>query len=221
MDKTLMISLSYSKYSCWDKCPRKFKYRYIDKLDEPKGTAMSRGTEIHESVEAYLLGKTDQLHPDIHSYYGQFMFGLRNAGAIPEVQVAVNRDWKPVPWDAEDAYIRSVIDAHLPPKDGVVQVFEWKTGKVYPEHRDQLELYAVKIKVLYPETKQVNVMGVYFDLKKNSVAYTHPYYYQEIKIELWDNKMRKILRDEEFIPNPSYGCKFCHFRRDNNGPCEF
>lgn len=217
----MTLRLSYSKYSTYDKCPRKFKFRYIDKLEEPKGTAMSRGTEIHNSVEAFLRGHTDQLHPDIHSYYGQFMFALRNAGAIPEVQIAVDTLWNPIAWDAEDGYIRSVIDAHIPPTDGTVRVYEWKTGKVYPDHHDQRELYAVKMKSLYPEAKMVEVTGVYFDLKKNSATYLHPDYYQEMKIELWDNKMRRILRDKEFIPNPSYGCRFCHFRKDNGGPCEF
>jgi hypothetical protein len=216
-----MISLSYSKYSCWDKCPRKFKYRYIDKLEEPKNTAMSRGTEIHESVEAYLLGKTDQLHPDIHSYYGQFMFGLRNAGVIPELKVAVDPLWKVVDWEG-DTYIRSVIDAHLPPDEaGTVKGFEWKTGKMYPDHADQRELYMVKLKCQYPEAKRIEMTGVYFDLKKNSPTGLIPDYYQELKIELWDNKMRKILRDEVFEPNPTFACRYCHFRRDNNGPCQF
>jgi hypothetical protein len=214
--------LSYSKYTTWDKCPRKFKYRYIDKLEEPKGGAMSRGTEIHNSVEDFLLGKADMLHPDIHSYYGQFFTALRDAGALTEEKIAVDRNWRAIDWDSTEAYVRSVLDIRMPMRDdGEVQVFELKTGKIYPEHYDQRELYAVKVKAMLPDAKMIKVTGIYLDLKQNSPTYLHPEYYQDLKIELWDNKFRTILRDETFIPNPSYGCRYCHFRKDNGGPCEY
>lgn len=218
----MAISLSFSKWSMWNKCPAKFKFAHIDKLSKGvAGPAASRGSEIHQTVDDYLSGKSEQLHPDIHSYYGQFMFNLRNAGAIPEKQIAVDPLWKVVPWDG-DTYCRSVLDAHIPPNEaGVVKVFEWKTGKMYPDHYDQREIYAIKAKVLYPEATDVEVTGVYFDLKKNSPTYSHPHYYQEMKIELWDNNFRRILRDETFIPNPNYGCRFCEFSRSVGGPCEF
>jgi CRISPR/Cas system-associated exonuclease Cas4 (RecB family) len=214
--------LSYSKYSTYEKCPRKFKFRYMDKLEEPKGDAMSRGTVIHNSVEDFLLGKVDQLHPDIHSYYGQFFTALRDAGAIPEEKIAVDRNWKLTDWDSPDAYCRSVLDIRMPMRDdGEVQVFELKTGKIYPEHYDQRELYAVKVQALLKDAKMIKVTGIYLDLKKNSPTYLHPHYYQEPKIELWASKFRTILRDELFIPNPTFSCRFCHFRKDNGGPCEF
>jgi hypothetical protein len=217
------VKLSYSKYSTWKKCARLFKYKNIDGLEEPRTSgAMSRGTEIHQTVEDYLLGKSEQLHPEIHAYYGQFMFNLREAGAIPELKIEVDRDWKLVDWDAPEGAVRSVIDAHIPPDEGgTVRVYEWKTGKMYGDHYDQRELYAVKMMCKYPEAKMVEVTGVYFDLKKNSNTYTHPHYYQPLKVEHWDGKFLQIRRDEEFVPNPSYGCRFCHFRKDNGGPCEF
>lgn len=216
------MALSFSKYSTWEKCAAKYKFRYVDKLEEPKGDAMSRGSEVHSTVEAYLLGQTEMMHPDIHSYYGQFMFNLRNANVKVETKIAVDRDWKIVDWDSPDAHIRSVIDAHVPPReDGRVLTFEWKTGKMYPEHYNQRELYAVKLKCMYPTAEWIEVTGVYFDLRKNSSPYLHPAYYQEPKVELWDARFNKLLRDEEFIPNPSYACRWCHFRKDNGGPCEF
>ena len=218
-----MISLSYSKWSAWNKCPRRFKLDHIDQLFRAEPSpAMIRGSDIHSNVEHFLLGQTDELHPDIREYYGQFLTNLRNAGAIPEQKIAIDPLWKLVDWDGE-TYCRSVIDCHLPMReDGVVDAFEWKTGKMYPEHAHQVELYAVKLKVLYPKAKQINVTGVYFDLKRNGATYLHPDYYQEMKIELWDNNFRKILRDEVFEPNPSYGCKFCpHSSVFNGGSCEF
>lgn len=217
----MTISLSYSKYSTWAQCARKFKFRYIDRLADTKSEAMGRGTEVHNSVEDYLAGKREDLHPDIHEYYGQFMQGLRNAGCLPEVKLAINFLWEQVEWDSPDAYCRSMIDAVMPPKDGVLHAFEWKTGKIYPEHFNQRELYAVKLRVLYPDVEEIRVTGVYLDLKQNSPPYILPSCFQEMKIELWDNRFRQVLRDKEYIPNPSFKCRFCNFRKDAGGPCEF
>jgi hypothetical protein len=92
---------------------------------------------------------------------------------------------------------------------------------MYSDHYDQRELYAVKMKCAYPDAKEIQVTSVYFDLKKNSPTYHHPDYYQPLKLEAWDGKFLRIRTDETFIPNPDYGCRFCHFRKDNGGPCEY
>lgn len=217
------ISLSYSKVSKYEKCPRAFKYQYIDKLEEGrvKSTAMSRGTEIHNSVEAFLRGEIPEIHAEIREYYGEFFQQLKDAGAVPEDKIAIDRDWKVMDWDG-DTYVRSVLDIRMPINDdGVVQVFELKTGKVYPDHFDQRELYAVKTKCLVPEAREVNVTGIYLDLKQNSSTYIHPFYYQEAKVDKWDSKFRRVLRDEDYIPTPSFRCRNCPFSKDAGGPCEF
>lgn len=47
---------SYSKIECFRECPRKYKYRYIDKLDEPKNKYLEFGTKFHEAIPE---GKSD------------------------------------------------------------------------------------------------------------------------------------------------------------------
>ena len=89
---------SYSRLATFKKCPAKFKYSYIDKVDMPfeVSPAMERGTEIHNSLEAFMNGHTEQLHPDIHEHYGQFFFSLRaNYTCQPEAKWAFNWELEP------------------------------------------------------------------------------------------------------------------------------
>jgi hypothetical protein len=32
---------------------------------------------------------------------------------------------------------------------------------------------------------------------------------------------RNLENDDIFAPKPSYGCRWCHFRKSNGGPCQW
>lgn len=218
----MKLSLSYSKYVLYTLCPAKFKGTHIDKTVKgaPSG-AMSRGSLIHNDVEAFLKGESEALHPDIAEFYTDYFRMLRDMGAIPEMKIAVDRDWKVMDWDG-DTYVRSVVDIVMPiNSDGVLNAFELKTGKVYPDHIYQRELYSVKLKCVYPEAEEVRVTGVYLDLRVNSSPYLLPNYFLETKMDLWDAKFRKILRDEEFLPTKNYTCKTCPLSHVHGGSCQY
>ena len=36
---------------------------------------------------------------------------------------------------------------------------------------------------------------------------------------LWEQNVKPMFKDEIFAPLPSYMCRWCHFRKDNGGPC--
>lgn len=44
---------SKSRLKTWVTCPRKFYYKYVEKIDTPETESMVRGTDIHELIEYY------------------------------------------------------------------------------------------------------------------------------------------------------------------------
>jgi putative RecB family exonuclease len=50
-----MTSVSYTRLTTWQDCPRRFKFRYVDEAPE-EGTAVNLvfGTAMHEAAEAFL-----------------------------------------------------------------------------------------------------------------------------------------------------------------------
>lgn len=54
-----VLKISNSKITTWRRCHREFNYKYIQKLrPKKKGMALSRGSIIHECIEAYDSGRS-------------------------------------------------------------------------------------------------------------------------------------------------------------------
>ncbi|MGH7177683.1 MAG: PD-(D/E)XK nuclease family protein, partial [Tepidisphaeraceae bacterium] len=108
------FSFSYSRWSTWDECPAKYKYKHIDKLPEPKSPAMAKGIEAHRVVAEYLEGKVDQ-RPDSLRLFTGLADGLREATkrgmCKVEMQVAFDKGQKRVEWFGKNAYWRFIWDA--------------------------------------------------------------------------------------------------------------
>ncbi len=70
---------SHSRLSCFEQCPRKFKYRYVDEV----------GTEIQESIEAF-LGK--RVHEALEKIYKDAQ--KRKINSIEEITEFFNSSWE-------------------------------------------------------------------------------------------------------------------------------
>lgn len=216
---------SYSRMATFNKCPAKFKFNYIDKVKVEfiVSPAMERGTEIHNSLEAFMNGHSEMLHPDIHSHYGQFFFSLRETYTCqPEYKWGIDEDLAPCGYDHPDVMVRGFMDLRFVPEDERVQVFEYKTGKIYPEHVHQQWLYGVVTLLELPDQEGVDVTAVYLDQKQNKKIY----YPASMMFEYKPALLREIETIEntpldEFIPKPQWTCKWCQFSKANGGPCQF
>jgi len=51
--------LGYSRVSCYETCPRKYKHSYIDGIRTPGGVAMRRGQAYHNTLDVLLNHKKD------------------------------------------------------------------------------------------------------------------------------------------------------------------
>jgi hypothetical protein len=214
--------LSFSKLKTFETCPAKYKYQHVDRLPTPKSDAMSRGLEIHKSVEDFLNGQREDLHPDIHDFYIGFFRHVRDAGGQAEAKFALGRDWKPTDWDDSKALVRGVIDILIPKViDKVLPGFELKTGKKYPEHFDQMELYGMAMVALFPDIPHSSISSVYLDLRCPPMTIlTSPAYF-DMKQDKWLRKFDAVNECQDFIPTPNFGCRWCPFRAEIGGPCPF
>lgn len=220
------LTWSYSRYSTYEQCPRKFKHAYIDKIKEPSNEHMERGTKYHDLAERYINGRLDSFPAQL-KLLGQTIRTMRKGFKLGEVQVesewGFNEMWEPMPY--KDAWLKMKIDCAAIDKDfspDRMVIIDWKTGQ-YRDDRivsylEQLELYAIGALIMHPKIEIVEPRIGFLD---------HGVIYPSILIEninigrvdlgalklKWVNKVHPMLTDKEFICNNSWRCKYCYYRK--------
>jgi PD-(D/E)XK nuclease superfamily len=210
------MSWSLSALGTWEQCPLKYKLRYKDKLVDKPGEAAVRGIDNHALIESFLKGEVEML-PSVLSFYQNFLTGLRLYPIFPEHRIALDKDWNLTKW--EEGWLRCVLDLKLMDGTGVV-LYDWKTGKMYDDHYDQKELYALACFSENPEVQRVRAVHVYLDLNK-STDRTYERSDMPLRREKWQARVDKMERDTTYIPNPSWKCRYCSFSKAKGGPCQF
>jgi hypothetical protein len=209
---------SLSRLGTFEKCAKKYEFKYVKKLPEQRGPSANRGIEQHAIIEAYLDGKLPELPADL-SFYQSFLEGLRSRPIQSEAKLAVNEYWEAVEWDDQNVYIRSVLDL-LIPLDQQVHIYDWKTGKIYDDHDDQKELYTLIAAAHYPDSSDFLATHVYLDLGQNRYKKYSREELQPMR-ERWMARFEKQEKATEFPYNPQYSCRWCSFSKKNGGPCLF
>jgi len=131
-----MDKISFSQANMFQECPRKWAYKYIDQLPEPKSPAQEHGTHVHERIEDYL--KTgNMLALDKFVYYAKNILaslGLKKYG----------KDYQVEEW-LQDDQVRGKVDVIGHYADQKI-IVDWKTKKkpakfMNPKTISQLHLY--------------------------------------------------------------------------------
>lgn len=211
------MAFSNSSIKTYEECPYKYKLTRIEHRQEPTGPAAERGKMIHSEFENALVSLN--LVPAEHEYWLDYIAELVAKKTRSEVEFAVTRDWSMCGFKDSHAWLRGILDAVY--FDGArAHVLDWKTGKER-DYGDQLKLYATVILACHPEVNEVTTEVCYIDLQKRQPQPTYKRS-QLAELKEWmSERMRKIENDSIFAPNPSFGCKWCHFRKDNGGPCQW
>jgi CRISPR/Cas system-associated exonuclease Cas4 (RecB family) len=136
------------------------------------------------------------------------------------MQVSFTQEWEQVEWFDRRTYCRVIFDAVLKVGDDVI-VVDHKTGKKRPEeHTDQLRLYALAAFKLWPDVTKVHAQIIYVDQGERLKMDFHKPVEESLQ-EYWDERADKLRSDDTFVPRPNPGCRWCHFRKSNGGPCIF
>jgi hypothetical protein len=214
---------SISRLNTYTQCPLKFKLTAIDKLKEPGSVAMDRGAAIHKEAEWYLNGLTAEIPESLKLMTEEFEV-IKGLGAKAELEVTFTKDWGITGWFDADAWCRIKIDAMVLDKD-TIRIIDFKTGKFRPNENDayeaQLELYALAALTLYPDVDHVSAELWFLD-SGDLIGTKHGSYSHKDVPELrtkWETKVTPMFVDTMFAPRLNQYCKWCHFRKENGGPC--
>lgn len=238
---------SHSRLSCYTQCPRKARYQYIDKLKEPDGEAGKKGTRVHAIAATYATGVAPRLDkdnadfhdelapvakakvcpPELETFKEEFAALKKRKGVMTEKEWAFTKDWQPCSWFASNCWLRIKVDlVYLDVvKNGKLRqtrviIRDHKTGKIYEDHGLQRSLYALGAFLMYPDAVEVEAAHWYLELGEERVERWRREQLEALKAE-WIRRTTAMLSDTTFAPRPSDKCRWCWFRKDNKGPCEF
>lgn len=209
---------SLSALGQFEKCQLKYKFKYIDKLPEPRGTAASRGVENHKVFEDVMLGKREL--PTEYNYYTQMLNELKTKETHPEYKISLTKDWEPCAWDDSSVWFRGILDLKVSGEPTVV--IDWKTGKIYPDHDDQKSIYSLALFSENPDLQSVRAQHVYIDLGQTREKTFHRGEVHQLR-KHWELRASFLDRTapEDMIPNPGFHCRWCNFSAAKGGPCRF
>ncbi len=216
---------SYSSWATFLKCPAKFKFAYIDKEPQPKiSQAGERGKRIHDSIEQFFLTEgSAPLDSEIHAEHGLwFTHLMEDAENTPEVEWRLNVELTELR-KGQTMFAKGFFDLQTM-HDGELDIYEWKTGKIYDDHLDQRFLYGLAALALFPEQDIVRVIGKYLDQKGKEVV--NEYKRKDLLFlrKEWRKRFNQIEEAAEqnlFPTKPSWGCRYCAFSKQNGGKCKF
>lgn len=201
--------------STYESCPAKWKYGYIDNLPYKASAAMARGSRLHSDCENYLKGNLMVLPYELKKV-AMRLEGLKVKGAKSEETWLLGRDWDT---KGGEPWIKAIIDVHYI-ESNVLHVCDFKSGREYPDHRDQLELYAIMGLCVFPELKRAEYEALYLDTGhvSNEGAILRGDLLESKRLG-WNNRAIKIFEDREFKPNPGGACRWCDYSGAKGGPC--
>jgi hypothetical protein len=212
---------SYSAIARYKECPARYAYGYIMKLPDPPSAAMARGTRLHGLAESYMLDKKREVpvHFELRKI-GLELFRMRELGAIAEQTWMVNKDWEPTD-DPEKAHVKAIIDVHYLTEDGgVLHCHDYKSGRAYPSHSDQLELYSILGLLRYPNAHRAESGAIYIDSGTTGADGSILRQMLPTLVRRWDADIGRMEDDVEFVPTPGSHCKWCAYASRTGGPCQ-
>ncbi len=204
------------------RCPRKFKYRYIDKLPEEPSQAMVLGSVIHKALETFhrdgedaALAELDKrteigfLDPETYATARQrFYAGVRMTSGLDivgiEMKFGFDEDFKPSKFDS--SWFRGVIDVVSKNPQGLV-IYDYKSGWSEPDPR-QIFCYA-----LGAVTHKLKVSGAGFVLLATGGMYDYQITENELETaqRVIKNIVSEIENAKEFPRRPGL-CGWCAYQ---------
>lgn len=209
---------SYSALSAFETCPRQyFETRVKKAWESPPGEVQLWGQQVHKLIEKRLTMGNPL--PDYLKYVEPIVAQFERAGPYvqAEYKLALNEQFEPVEFFAQDVWVRAVGDVIIM-NGRAALACDWKAGK-YREGTDQLSLQAAIMLATYPKLERVSNVYVWLrDRRTTRLVVTRdecPAIWQEFLPRV--KRMQLAFENQDFPPKPSGLCKkFCPVKT-----CEF
>ena len=203
---------SYTSMKTYDICPLQYWHRRINKTYEEKHSPqILEGWRVHEAFEKALKdGKP--LPPDLTKYAP--LLETFEQPYFVEMQLAVDKDFHACKYFDDRARFRAVLDVVRIDGDSA-KIIDWKTGKVR-EDPMQLQGNAAILMEHFPTVKRVSACFIWLKYNKMTLVHTDQKERDKIRQNLLE-RMMEIEDDNEYVPTPSYMCRWCPAYAD----CEY
>ena len=220
---------SFSALENYEECPRQYKYRKIDKLEEPQGAALAKGTLWHKACEFTLKGQ--KLNEGLAKAFSDFtptakeqVAELVANNAAPEVQIALTKNLTVTSWFGQDAWFRAILDAYYVDSNKVAHIKDFKTGQMRKVKQDQkvLSLFAAYRLLAKSGLVPTKFSFQFIPLEMDVVDPPYEVSLSELTASyraIEERAKAGLLVETKFSPKPGNHCRYCHFRASNNGPC--
>ena len=229
------MKLSKSKVNTYLKCPREFKFQYIDEIEMKPNKYMALGSDVHLIAEKFTDKFEDNLDEvDIQNELIKVANELDIGYGLDEhidnlglffKEVFVDRDYKLF---SNEEYLldkknrfSGICDIILEDENGKLTVIDYKTSNSNSFSKYRLELCYYKLLVENVYHKQVNKVGVFFtkngrlrlldvcekENKRKNLCYS----------EIDDavdtlHEVRKKINRKEFPAKKQFLCRYCTYR---------
>jgi hypothetical protein len=218
---------SYSQWSDYEKCPRKVFFKQVAKAPEVGDRkALERGIAAHTNCENavvtkdlnWLVQPVPGKPTKLHTWENRFV-ELIKEGAGAEIPLALAKGWVKTTWFAANAWLRAKLDA-----DTHRRLIDYKTGRKYPEHAYQGDLYATVKMASEPDIQEVDVEFWYIDddgsVDKSISRWKFYREGHEARIRAWEHRIAAMMNDDIFPARPGQHCGWCGFSGKKGGPCD-
>lgn len=212
------MPLSYSAVKTYEQCPSKYKFSRIDRLPEPSGPQAERGKTLHAEIENALKNNLPLLSDDV-KHLAERIEEWKVVGAVSEMEIAVTDDWKETSFDDKDSLFRGIIDLYYEENDCAI-VIDFKTGKIR-DYSDQVAVYAALVMSCKPHIQSVRPIIEFIDHRQTTNYAVHKREDLEKMQKDLQTRVHRVQFDPVYAPNPSFLCRYCHYRKDNGGPCKW
>lgn len=218
---------SPSKLKTFAECKFRFQLQYGQKIPEPERPlppgktehANDRGTRIHNSAEDFVRGKGPFI-PEMAQFKTEFdsikklYSPNKDSKVVLEGEWAHDKNWEPVEWRSDKAWMRCKLDALvlLSPIEAVV--IDYKSGKKFGNemsHASQTQTYQLATFLRYPKLEVVHTELWYLDLgEMTQNTFTRD---QGLRYKPSITRNGNAVTDcVEFPPNPNiFSCRFCPY----------
>lgn len=206
-----MVQWSYSSLKEFVNCPRQYYEIKVAKSVTKKVTEqMLYGTEVHKAIEDYVReGKPLAKHYTVYKPVLDELLKIPGT-RYPEYQMALKMDKSACAFDAEDRWVRGIVDLLIVDGDDAF-IIDYKTGSnKYPDPK-QLKLMALMTYQHFPEV--VNIRAGLLFITRNSFV---PEEYNRSEMDkLWSEFRFDLMRLETSYENnlwpekPSGLCGWC------------
>lgn len=202
------IAWSYSRLTNYEQCPKKFWHLSVQKdTKEGESEAMRYGNLVHKALEKRIAAGKPL--PEQLGHLEPLVAKFANAAGEKhaELQLAINRDFKPTGWFDRDTWGRAIIDLAIISGERAL-IVDWKTGKISDDFTQQ-QVAACLFFIFHPEVEHMDLMYYWIKDKKPTTKSLS----REDTKHVWSAVLRRIKKYTQahelvdFPPRPSGLCK--------------